>query len=534
MELQPDTNHYLHIKIYSGIFPPFVIPWNGGMDLAVEYLKMMKGFLFYLRHESKQPDNADKRKFERALKVLPDAGILNPTDLVFYLENGEKVQREYEITGEPLLVKLPFLIYSHSQENTWYEISITINNPIIKEGDHLWIEGIEEVEAFSYETCAALENISLSAVSSISSILYLKIYQRFGKVDPKFATGLKDYQLFVSHYMRSHNGLLCWHDAGTGKTLTAISTIVQYLLDDRNRRVFVVGPASVVGQWELEIQRHVLPRPSNFTLDRIERCIDIVRRIQVISYDRFDTIIEGMMSSVSHMQTFHKSTMYVFDEIHDVPAKLFNFVNKKLKPTRSYWIRGACVFHAEKVLFLSATPLINALSDMKQIFHNIMIVRETRPKPVELLQYQKVLQNQLQRSKIEDLPELPHLYQFRGEDVKFSNKLSDGLKMMNDVEYDQYIKPKLNVLFKNLHGMIHRIVRDPNDSEFPSSIEMNHRLIVPSASEYAQQYNKAIQQKLIFPKLKNINPTQVSENIITDLDTSFFNNQRLMSSRIYN
>lgn len=232
----------------------------------------------------------------------------------------------------------------------------------------------------------------------------------------------KEYQKFLAEYMLHNNGVLCWHDAGTGKTLTSIMAMLLFLLKSPLNRVVLVCPAALQAQWEIVKKQHIVP-PITLTHDFVAqymKCYALQNRISVFSYEILNSFMKKWIFKtltdptnttktplIDHTRVDNLSPpedelrrfvcegggerMVVFDEIHQVASKLLQCesptqylsdhffrgsrkVKSVLQPTGGYWLRSFLVSCIDKAMFLTATPIQNSVTDLHPIMQNICLL----------------------------------------------------------------------------------------------------------------------------------------------------------------
>lgn len=371
---------------------------------------------------------------------------------------------------------------------------------------------------------------------------------------------MKPYQAFVANYIINNPGLLCYHDAGTGKTLTAISAIVAYLSLSLKNLVFVVCPASLIKQWKAEVQRFIVPSPSVVTnAKEIETIVSFQQRVHVVSYEKLYMVIQKNMCGrgelekddgdyelYTHLDHHKGDILFVFDEVHEIstqfvqkqktpPAWFKKCVGEKYSgplkvPTGAYWVRAACTLYSKRVIYLSATPFINHLRDLQLLFYNILIAREplSQRKIETFLLWSRVCdvkQNLEVRDQDFYSPQLPNEFIPPGCETYITTKLN-SLFTGDEKDFRANMENILS-FFANYRGMIHRIVRG-DTSDFPPVKVFDHRIRVNPSTDYMTKYKEYIAQGLVEPKMKS----RIFQNTYR-LDTNLFKNQRLMATRVY-
>ena len=147
---------------------------------------------------------------------------------------------------------------------------------------------------------------------------------------------LKKYQLSVSNQLVNERGVIAVHSVGTGKTLTAIATSQCLLNKEVVEHIIVITPTS--------LQKNFITQALQYGLTQK----------QLDTYYTFYTI-QGISNAVEQGKaTSPNKSLIIIDEAHNLRTmggSRFASINKYAKK-------------AEKVLLLTATPLINYPSDI--------------------------------------------------------------------------------------------------------------------------------------------------------------------------
>lgn len=171
---------------------------------------------------------------------------------------------------------------------------------------------------------------------------------------------LQDHQMRVVKHMLTHRSLLAIHATGTGKTLTAVSTINCMLAKYPNIRIIIITPLSLIENMKNEMKR--------FGLD-LKRDPELYTRVEIYSYDEYVNLQRRKRGVEC------KNTFLIIDEAHNLRTDT-NIKDSKLeKGTKSYVIMK-CAADAFKVLLLTATPIINNIFDMRNL---LMMLNGTDP-----------------------------------------------------------------------------------------------------------------------------------------------------------
>ncbi len=162
---------------------------------------------------------------------------------------------------------------------------------------------------------------------------------------------LQEHQLRVVKHMLTHRALLAIHATGTGKTLTAVSTINCMLAKYPNIRIIIITPLSLVDNMKKEMKR--------FGLD-LKRDPELYTRVEIYSYDEYVNLQRRKRGVEC------KNTFLIIDEAHNLRTDTMIKDSKLEKGTKSYVIMK-CAADAFKVLLLTATPIINNIFDLRNL-----------------------------------------------------------------------------------------------------------------------------------------------------------------------
>lgn len=185
---------------------------------------------------------------------------------------------------------------------------------------------------------------------------------------------LQKHQKDILRFFCANKALLLFHEAGTGKTLCAISCAVQYILqglrDRKERKVLIMAPASTVEQvWKKSLDRYLslhwdrmvreykklyrhskddgpespapvrklssLIRDPHFQ-DKIVSQYNILRYLRkpstftIVTEDTFKKIVVDPVLKSGFMEgSSERSTLLIVDEAHNYKSKLITYDLKK-------------------------------------------------------------------------------------------------------------------------------------------------------------------------------------------------------------
>lgn len=388
----------------------------------------------------------------------------------------------------------------------------------------------------------------------------LSLSKKFTKL-PRYGIITKPYQAFVAEYVLENPGLLCYHDAGTGKTLTAISAILSFLHQSKDHLVVVVSPASVVLQWRHEVHSFIVPSPDQGSLQKgYAQSLETRRRILTLSYEKLFLLMQHVMTRkttpnpddveiLQQIENYRGRCLFVLDEVHEIPSRFLQRTDsppswfrealslpadKKIPcrvPTGAYWVRTACALFGKRLLCLSATPFVNQMSDLQILFYNVMIMNQpiARRDMKKLLLWDRLVDSTKNLGITEEelrTPALPNALLPQGCATTMTPRLNHLFLTRDQDEFERAM-PELLRFFGNFHGMIHRIVRG-GGSEFPPVKVYDHILMVKPDSPFMRHYLEYIQEGLLEPRIK---PSLFEQAYL--LQSNLFKNQRIMSSRVY-
>jgi len=162
---------------------------------------------------------------------------------------------------------------------------------------------------------------------------------------------LQAHQLKVVKHMLTHRALLAVHATGTGKTLTAVSTINCMLAKYPNIRIIIITPLSLVDNMKKEMKKFGL---------NLKKDPELFTRVEIYSYDEYVNL-QRRKKIVEC-----KNTFLIIDEAHNLRTDTMIKETKLEKGTKSYVIMK-CATDAFKVLLLTATPMLNSVFDLRNL-----------------------------------------------------------------------------------------------------------------------------------------------------------------------
>ena len=175
------------------------------------------------------------------------------------------------------------------------------------------------------------------------------------------ALSLRPHQKHVVKYLDKHKGILAIHGTGTGKTLTAVTASQCFLDANPDKKVIVVSPAALVHNFAKELGKY--------------RNVKHAKKYEFYSYERFlnkmyenglkeknkNKVIEDYKDINLYKPINLKGNLLIVDEAH-------NLRNTKSKKTIAVTLAS---YSAAKRILLSATPVVNNISDLIPIINMI-------------------------------------------------------------------------------------------------------------------------------------------------------------------
>jgi superfamily II DNA or RNA helicase len=181
-----------------------------------------------------------------------------------------------------------------------------------------------------------------------------QIQKKYHKINPCGSTlhsdtnlTIKKHQLSVANHLFNNRGAIVVHSVGTGKTLSAIATAQCMLLNNIVKKVIVVTPTSLQSNFKTQMKMYGLNNeefePYHFYT--IQKLVNDIENKNVVSADK---------------------SLIIIDEAHNLRTIDGGRVDLILKYVKK----------AEKVLLLTATPLINYKYDIVNL---ISLIKNEKP-----------------------------------------------------------------------------------------------------------------------------------------------------------
>lgn len=230
----------------------------------------------------------------------------------------------------------------------------------------------KEVMAFNIHELCDLLNIPFIDVSPVPKKSVRKSISRRGKsiihkksdksCIARSKLPLKEHQKIAVEFVRNHRGLIAVHDVGSGKTLTAVTISQCYLDANPNNSVIVVTPTSLQENFKKEMIAYGATLTDNY---------------------KFYTIT-GFYNASAKGEVNCKKSLLIIDEAHNLRTGInvdddYDITKKKKtsgdKKRNETGLRSLALFNcakkADKVLLLTATPMVNGPTDLVNLVNMV-------------------------------------------------------------------------------------------------------------------------------------------------------------------
>lgn len=219
-----------------------------------------------------------------------------------------------------------------------------------------------------------------------------KIKNKYNKINPCGSAlysdtdlTIKKHQLSVATHLFHNRGAIVVHSVGTGKTLSAIATAQCLLLNNLVNKVIVVTPTSLQSNFITQMKMYGL-ETSDFKLYHfytIQKLVNDIEKKKIISSE---------------------GSLIIIDEAHN----LRTIDGSRIEPILKYAKK------AEKILLLTATPLINYQYD---IINLVSLINGNKPLTIDV--FNKLINNKSNKKELEDY--LSDIFSFYIKDKPDSN-----------------------------------------------------------------------------------------------------------------
>ena len=263
---------------------------------------------------------------------------------------------------------------------------------------------------------------------------------------------LQRHQAELLDQLDRSRGVLAVHATGSGKTLTAVVASQCYLDEHPRRRVVVITPASLVGNFvkELDAFGPELRHRHRYEILTYQKYVQ--RRKKILWYEaRHRELPEELRPF-----TTCRHTMLIVDEAHNfrTPFKARKTPSGKDQGVMTKHVL-ACAEQADRVLLLTATPLVNKPKDILTLLNMIREpgLEALKVFPVDVQQQRHYLQDKIHffsppddryreiypaTNPHEVFLTMPPWYEKRYDDVETKVATDENLDIFGDVNLSAF------------------------------------------------------------------------------------------------
>ncbi len=189
---------------------------------------------------------------------------------------------------------------------------------------------------------------------------------------------LQEHQIRVAKHLLGHRGLLAVHRTGTGKSFTAILSLLLVKMKYPQLRTVVFLPATLKSNFiEQMIKFGISPLGIKYTspmLTGAQRDLTIVSlQVEVYSFDEYVSFYKKSKTVPSFEHTF-----IVIDEAHHLRSEIKWNKQQEITQGQKSFCMMLAASQAFRVLLLTATPFINSYTDTLNLF---AMVEGLSPRP---------------------------------------------------------------------------------------------------------------------------------------------------------
>jgi SNF2 family DNA or RNA helicase len=179
---------------------------------------------------------------------------------------------------------------------------------------------------------------------------------------------LQPHQVQVAKHLLYHRGLLAVHRTGSGKTFTSILSLMLVKMKYPNLRTVVFLPAALKANFvEQMIKFGVSPLGVKYATPSLtgSKAIDLIVSLQIEVYS-FEEYIAFYKSS--KVVPSFENAFIVIDEAHRLRSQIKWNKEKEIREGQLSFCMMLAASQAFRVLLLTATPFINAYTDVLNLF----------------------------------------------------------------------------------------------------------------------------------------------------------------------
>jgi superfamily II DNA or RNA helicase len=158
---------------------------------------------------------------------------------------------------------------------------------------------------------------------------------------------IKSYQKFAIEFMKDNYGLILYHSTGSGKTITSLVSMYQFIENNKSNEIIIIGQKSSKKAFSDDIKK--------LKLDD--------KRFTFYTYTKIKKLIKDNLD-------FLQNKYIILDEVHNI----------RNETTANLSLITSLQF-AKKIILLTATPVINYMNDLSVL---INIVKQSPILPTDI------------------------------------------------------------------------------------------------------------------------------------------------------
>lgn len=304
---------------------------------------------------------------------------------------------------------------------------------------------------------------------------------------------LKPHQKKIVDYITKPNNrsILLVHDTGTGKTLTSIASMFKLIELYGNRTIIIISPLSVIDNWKIEIANYIGYLPNNIiflsyqSLNKQNEnyCNDAIVIIDEVHNLR--TNITSLILNIKGINNYCKKNNINLPTLKQkhITAEL-EYLLKQYKIPENIWLipksgvsahnNIICAKKAFKLMLLTATPVINNISDLNNIFEmltkrkfnlytpiDVITNIQTYDVPISYYFIDKIpangypLTSPIYNLYVNLSPELKEKYlKYENSNNKLKLDVINHLRIVSNTELGPYYSPKIEKIIEILKSRL--------------------------------------------------------------------------------
>lgn len=304
---------------------------------------------------------------------------------------------------------------------------------------------------------------------------------------------LKEHQKkVVNFYLKSkRKGLIAFHTVGSGKTITAIATAKCLMSNDKNLKIIILTPVSVVIQFKNEVNRLIVDKT-------------MLNQITVSTHKKW-------LNKYERNEVNAKKSFLIIDEVHKFKGSDAKYAKLLSNATKE----------ASRILLLTATPVENDPTESRNYLAMINDISfKKQDKLFNLMIDQKSIKEELQKLKklviMFNLIDNP--LKMKSQYNEIMGNIIDEILGKYDVTLGQLLDIDYNEEYYKCKFSYFTSIKDIND--YPTVKEHIIQLKMPT--KYQIQYEQ-VERNQISDELKEV--FNIDDDVVPQLNV-FLNGLR--------